>query len=270
MAVEAQLEVLVRNPILAVLIVIVTGVPVAVAFAQQGTNTVDISTVQAFKAANTSYGKAVDAFTKHNYEKATRELEASLQKVPEFSDAHLLMAKISYMQKDFQKALQEIEKAKSGFASTTLLVVRLRYERIDDLQKRRSLKQETVNTLRAEYTRSPSNDLLAKVQQAEQVLDDIDRQLFEPPPQPESIPAEYYFLHGNVLLRLQKLTEAVAQYEQALKIAPTYADAANNLAGLYYGARMYAKALEVLEAAEAKGITVNTELKKAVQEGLKR
>jgi Tfp pilus assembly protein PilF len=259
-----------RAKVLSVAMLVLAGC----VYAQQASNTVDVSTMQAFKAANASFNQAVEAYNKHDYDKAQKELEASLAKMPEFSDAHLMMAKILYIKKSYPEALERVERAKKGYETTALLLVRLRYERVDDLQKRKELQQQAANSLsqalggslpdedRQKYERS--------LESANRTIEDIDRQLVEPPPQPGSIPAEYFFFHGNVLMRMQKPAEAAAQYEEALKINPAYADAATNLASLYYSARMYAKALEVLERSESKGAAVNAELKTAVQKALAR
>jgi tetratricopeptide (TPR) repeat protein len=67
---------------------------------------------------------------------------------------------------------------------------------------------------------------------------------------------------------MQKFPEAIAKYDDALRIDPGYADAANNLASLYYSAKQYQKAAEVLSRVEAKGATVNPELKKAIADAL--
>lgn len=92
----------------------------------------------------------------------------------------------------------------------------------------------------------------------------LERLLSAPAQSVAGIPADYHFFHGNILLRLNRLDEAVARCRQALDANPAHADASNNLASIYLSARQPKAALEVLERAGAAGATVNPELRQAV------
>ncbi|HSN68674.1 MAG TPA: tetratricopeptide repeat protein, partial [Thermoanaerobaculia bacterium] len=97
----------------------------------------------------------------------------------------------------------------------------------------------------------------------------IERELSELGPlDPAVIPAPMYFIHGNILLRLGKPKLAVDQYQEALRIDPKYGDAANNLASLYYDAKLYQRAREVIDRIESNGGAVTPALKAAVMEKL--
>jgi tetratricopeptide (TPR) repeat protein len=92
----------------------------------------------------------------------------------------------------------------------------------------------------------------------------IRSKLTEPLPPSESIPAGYFYFHGNAFFKLKKYPEAYAQYIKAIKIDPNHGNAYNNLANLYYMTKQHQKALDCLNKAEANGVKINPELKKAI------
>ena len=244
---------------------------------QSASNTADVQTLQRYKEVNPKVVKARDLVSKREFEKAKKEIAIVMEKVPDHHEAHFLMAKVLYGEKNYAEALASMERAEKSFESVARLMSEMQDDRRAELQKRRTEVQIGLNNLRGQMPATPSDvnfsqsaGLQSQIARSEQMLNDIDRELnMNPMGAIEAKePPEYAFFHGNILLRLQKYTEAVAEYEQALTADPQYADAANNLASLYYSAKQYPKALEVLNRVEAKGATVNPELKKAIQEAM--
>lgn len=82
--------------------------------------------------------------------------------------------------------------------------------------------------------------------------------------------AEYFLVHGDVLVGLKRWNDAVMQYHEALRLKPGYGEAANALARVFYLSRRYEQAKVVLRKAEAAGAKVDTELRKAIEEKLAR
>ena len=78
------------------------------------------------------------------------------------------------------------------------------------------------------------------------------------------VPAEWSYIHGNLLFRQKKYEEALAQYYKTIASDPQQGQALNNIANIYFMARQYDKALEYIEKAEASGAKVNPNFKKAV------
>ncbi len=85
-----------------------------------------------------------------------------------------------------------------------------------------------------------------------------------------AIPAEYSYLHGNLLIRLKRFAEALPQFEKAVVADPKHGKALNNIASLHFMAGQYAEALEYIERAEAVGTKVDPDFKKAVLKALGR
>ncbi len=79
-----------------------------------------------------------------------------------------------------------------------------------------------------------------------------------------ALPAEYHFVHGDILARLQRLDEAQGFYQAALLADPRHADAYAKLIGICLARGDTAGARKYLRQAEGNGVTVNEKLKEAV------
>lgn len=224
-----------------------------------------------YRDANIVIVRARDAFAKKNYDLARKEASAILAKLPEFAEANFMMAKLTYMEKDYPAALGYIEKAEATHLATLQLGQRMAGDRETSLRRRRDEQVGAVADLRGQLAVERDDQrrliLQTNIERGERIVADIDRILNDPAAATagaDAIPAEYAFIHGNIFLRMGRADDAATQYIEALKLDPGYANAANNLASLYYSAKQYDKALEVLQGVESRGIGVNPELKQAV------
>ncbi len=236
--------------------------------AQSEYQNVDAQLVRRYRDAEVSYGKARALFDKKDFQGARKELGVCLGFIPAHANAHLLMAKLLYTEKDYAQALTEVERAKAGHEATATILARMDEDRMSELRRRAKETADSIATLRQRQGSQVSAELQQQIIAEEARKQEIDRILNAQRPDPKGIPAEYFFFHGNVLLRLKRPAEAVTQYEEALKINPAYGEAANNLAALHYSARQYEKAREAATKAEGNGVVVNPELKKAIESAL--
>lgn len=254
-------------------IALVLGAPAALAQSpgQSEVKTADAQVARSWRDAAVKLEKARAAFEKKDYEKARTEAKAALDLAPSMPDAHLLVAKVAYLGKDYPVALEEVVAAKDGFEKSAAMRTRMQDDRVDGYRRKAREKQDSINELRIRMSQVPSDQqqqIQIQVTQLESDKLDLEKLIQEAPAVDAPVPAEYFFLHGNVLLRTKRYDEAVVQYDEALKRNPAYADAANNLASLWYSARQYGKAKAVVEKAEAAGAVLNPELKKAIEDGL--
>jgi len=257
--------------LLAVALTVTVAMTGRQSFGQDQYRHTDAQSVRDFRDGNIAYEKAKVLYGKKDLPGARKELLAALRLAPRHSDAHLLMAKILYSEKDYTQALTEVVAAKDGFEANVAFMEQMQQERMNHLLRLSREKEETIASLNVQLSQTSPEGRFAienQIAEATRKKADIDRQRERPPDLGREIPAEYFFIHGNILLRTQKYPEAAAQYDEALKRKPDYGDAANNLASLYYSARQYDKALAVVEKAEKNGATVNPELKKAIQNDL--
>lgn len=238
--------------------------------AQSEYQNTDAQLVRRYRDAEVAYGNARTRFDKKDFKGARKELDACIGLIPAHAEAHLLTAKVLYIEKDYAQALTEVERAKAGHLSTAAIMAKMQEDRLSELRKRAQESSDRVAALRQAQGSTVSAAMQAQITDEEAQKQEIDRILNAQRPDPKQIPAGYFFFHGNVLLRLQRNAEAVAQYEEALKINPAYGEAANNLAALYFSARQYEKAREVATTAESNGVVVNPELKKAIESALQQ
>lgn len=224
------------------------------------------------KVARMNYNKALKYFNKKEYAKAQTALEACLQKMPTYSEAHFLLAKSLYALQAYPEALTEIEQAKATHAESADRLVAMQENRRDDLRRRQRVQDQLISEQKQQLGRTtdPSARVMleGQISNLERVKNDMERELNEFPPIARGMSADYFFFHGNILLRLQRLDEAVTQYRKALELQPVYPEASNNLASLYYSAKRADLARQVIDEAEAAGVTVNPELKQAVLKAL--
>ena len=241
--------------------------PARTSSAQSEHQTLDAQLVRRYRDAEVVYAKAREHFDRKDFERTREAIGACLGLVPAHANAHLLLAKVLYVGKDFAGALEEVLRAKSGHETTATLVSRMQEERMSGLRGRLAEKDDALSDLKARAAQSPgaAQALQQQILQVEGEKAEINRILNAQRPDPSAIPAEYSFFHGNVLLRLQRPAEAVIQYELALKANPGYGEAANNLAALHYSARRYDEAAGVVKEAEGRGVVINPELKKAIE-----
>lgn len=238
--------------------------------AQSEYQNLDAQLVRRYRDAEVAYGKARTRFDKKDFKGARKELDACLELIPAHAEAHLLTAKVLYIEKDYAQALTEVERAKAGHVSTAAIMAKMQEDRLSELRKRAQETSDSVAALRQVQGSNVSAALQAQIADEDAKKQEIDRILNAQRPDPKQIPAGYFFFHGNVLLRLQRTAEAVAQYEEALRINPAYGEAANNLAALFFSARQYEKASAVATTAEGNGVVVNPELKKAIESALQQ
>jgi tetratricopeptide (TPR) repeat protein len=224
--------------------------------------------MEKYKHATALYNAALKYFAKDDYEHTRKKLEKCLEMMPEYTQAHFLMAKAWYAEMRYDLALDSMEKAVASWETMANMAAHYR-EQID--AERRSTKeslQSQIDELGGQLSRPISDSERMRIEnqitELRQRIDEIDRRLMEFMERRDQMPADYCLIHGNILLRLQRYNEAAAQFLQALKIDPGHSAATNNLASLLFQAGNHAKALEVIEQGEANGATVNPELRKAI------
>ena len=234
--------------------------------AQSEHQNVDVQLVRQYRDATADYGKARESFDRKDFEGTRKELGVCFQRIPAYPDAHFLLAKVFYIEKDYAQALNEVELAKAGHQTLAMLMASVQEDRLSEMRAR--IRENNDLAANPQVTYRPGAGRAASWYEPEGR--EIERILSARRSDPNELPAEYSFFHGNVLLRLGRSAEAAAQYEEALKTRADYSEAANNLAALYLGERQNEKALAVVSKAEASGATIGAELKRAIETGLRQ
>ncbi len=257
-----------RAPVVFVIACAVAAIGFAQSIGNQGYSTADVQSIKRMKDVNPQMVKARDLVSQHKFAEAEKVLAEVLGKVPGMSEAHFLMAKVHYGEKRWPEALASMEKAEQTLGQMGAMMTKMNEDKRRALTERRRAQEAVIADLKGRRQPLPL-ELQTQLDRAEQLRGEIDRSLNElNEPMKSNVPPEYPFFHGNIFLRMQRFSEAIAKYDEALRIDPGYADAANNLASVYYAAKQYQKAAEVLSRVEARGATVNPELKKAITDAL--
>ncbi len=233
--------------------------------------------LQRFKVADKFFEKGKQFFLERSYKKAEKELNKCLEKMPEHADAYLFLSQISYFQGDLDQAENFIKKAKENYKYIIELKMNREQLFILRLQERKREVMQTIEALKQKLSqttdRNAQEKIKAEIGRMEGLIGSIDSQMSRPTPtlqKEEGIPADYFYIHGNIFFKQKKFQEAHEQYQRAVEIDPGHGNAYNNLANLYYMANEYQKALDCLNLAEKNGVKINPEFKKAILKGLKK
>jgi tetratricopeptide (TPR) repeat protein len=122
-------------------------------------------------------------------------------------------------------------------------------------------KQELQNIL-------PTITNKEEIEKTKTKIEIINSRMTEPLPLVAEMSADYYYFTGNIFMKMKKYNDAHANYLEALKLNPLHGNASNNLASLYFMIKKYQQALDYLTQAEANGVKINPEFKKAILKAL--
>lgn len=222
-----------------------------------------------YREALPHYDKAVKAFSRNDHEAARRELDKAIAAMPQYSYAHLLMAKTWYLSRRYDEALPAIERAETAWREFAGIAADAKSEKGEALLRRRRALQDQINTLQEDFRQALRQDQRDRLQNyiitLQHQIDEIDRdQVSQTPTETAALPSEYSFVHGNILLRMNRLIDAEPQYLRAIEVNPKYGEAFNNLASLYFQAGRLEEARSVLAQARGRGLPINLDLERAV------
>jgi len=227
--------------------------------AQKDFNQSEKATIEKFKRAKAHCVKGTDYLHKGKLEKAQKEADACLEVYPGFADAHLLRALLQYQQGNFELALKEVETAKSDFGGISEFYA-ISYQ--EHFVRLREQRQQTA--ARLEELRLGGGDRIL-IHDAEHSLWVKDEELRKWKADAAiQMPAEYHFVHGNILFKMKRISEAQKYYLEAVQTDPRYANAYTNLIGICLARGDAADALKYLQQAEGNSVALSEKLKKAV------
>ena len=232
----------------------------------------DQNTFQKFKQAKRMYVKGEQLYLKEKLAKAEEALEKCVEVFPKYSEAYFILSQVNYKQKEYAVALDYLLSAKAHFKYMSNLRVSTQMEYITTLQERRQKLKEVMRELQEKLSRATDDASRSRLESAlgltKGQLSQIENRLHSPIPNIENPPAAYFYVHGNILLKMKRYQEAHKQYLQTIKVDPKHGKALNNISTLYFMAKNFQKAKEYMERAEANGTAVNEKYKKALLKAL--
>ncbi len=256
-----------ENRLVALAAVLALVLPLA---AQKDFSQSEKETLAKYKQAKACFLKGGEYLKKGKLDKAQKEAEASLAILPRYADARLLLAELAYQRGEYDGALRDIETAKNDFVTVKELYEFSYQDYLERLRKQRDDLEAYIQDMSAgasdKGSSSGRNPALTAISKARQDIAMIDNKLHEPIPQTLGLPAEFHYIHGNILFKLKRYGEAQTFYQEAVQADPRHANATNNLISILFARGDTAGALKYLEQAEANGVAVNEKLKKAILE----
>ncbi len=227
-----------------------------------------------YKISIKSFEKGKRYYSRKNYKRAEKEMKKCLKIFPKHNNAHFFLSIILLEKGDSSQAMKHIEEAKANFEFMNKMFAfayeeyqsKLRTQK-DDLKSR---LQNFKSQLSVAQSAEDRREYERRISSLENEISIINSRLTEPLAITDEIPADYFFIHGNILFKLKKFEESQKQYLLAIKANPGHGDAYNNLANLYYMAKHYQEALDCLNLAEANGAKINPKFKKALLKAVKK
>jgi Tfp pilus assembly protein PilF len=210
-------------------------------FAQEDFTREEYKLFQKYQAANTRFEKGKKEFGKGKLDKAEKEFSESLKIMPEHADSYFMLAQIAYKKGDLELARSRLETAKENYHFILQMKMNMDQVRILKMQEARE---------------SGRYD--------EKYTDVIDQRLSRPVAAEETVPADYHYIHGNILFKLREFQQAHDMYLQAVTVEPKHKDAYNNLINIYLMSKQYQKGMDYLKIAEENEVKINEKLKEAL------
>lgn len=219
------------------------------------------------------FEKGRSCFGQENYKKALDYFEKCIKQLPFHADAYFYSSRIQYKLMKYPKALNLIEKAKSDFKKFATLKSESQDEYYDRLRERKQqleshlvdLKAKKADSLQTTYKTPLESTIDTMTNNLSQVQDLLRNRK----PKVLKTPANYYYINGNIYLKLKKYSEAYDQFLKAIKTDPEHGEAYNNLATISFMAKKYKEALYFLNMAESKKLKINKKLKETIMNSLK-
>jgi tetratricopeptide (TPR) repeat protein len=215
--------------------------------------------IRKYKSADKYFKRAKSKFHKGHHIKAEKDLEKCINIFPMHANGEYYLSLISYKKKDYNRALNHIEKAKANALHLKKLSEQFAQERRVKLKEyQKDLKDGKYVSHFGENNPClvPLGEYFSRVKAT-----DVELLLGTPEKSKSTIPANYFFIHGNIFYKLGRYKEALNQYIEVIKRNPRHAETYNNLANLCYLARQNKKALYFLNLAEACGFDVDPQFK---------
>lgn len=221
--------------------------------------------IKEYKSAEIYLQKGIKSFHKGNLKDAEKQFLKSLDKFPQHAEAHFFLSQIAYQKGELAKALIRIEKAKQNSDAMAKILLKAEMEGESQRRAQRLELGRQMGDLMTQWELQDARCVLtAALNAARGELNALDAQEIISVAPSSAIPANYFYLHGNILFRMKDYDNARKQYLAAIQINPKHGEAYNNLANLYYMSRRYDEALDCLSQSVSSGVKINEDLKGAI------
>jgi tetratricopeptide (TPR) repeat protein len=257
-----------------ILTIILIGCAVPAAAGQQFDQK-DLAVIQKYRAAAPDLEKGQEFLVKGKLDQAEKRLVKALETLPVHATAAYFLADCYYKQGRVDLGLEMIEKAEANFANLGRVLYRWQMTQVNQFSERKSQLDDQLRSLQSQLSQAKSDterlslqNQISAVQSSQNSSDQRNKEgkLSEN----YAVPADYFYLHGNMLFKQKQYQAALDQYLKAVEADPKHGNSYNNIANLYYMGKQYEKAQEYLDKAEANGAKINPAFKEALAKALKK
>ena len=227
----------------------------------------EVVSIDRFPLANKHYQKGKSAFANHSYRKAEKELDKCIELFPAHAQAHLLAAQLYYQQSRYEMAERHILAAKANYGKLLDILTDMRMYRSNRQKAERIMLRSALQQMESSYDQYDCKKGISRMMSSVQnQMDSIDSGELQKTASKRQIPADYWYIHGNILYKNKRFQEAIEQYNQTLEIAPYHSGALNNLCALYYITGQYSKAWQSIQNGKFGGASINEKLEASIRE----
>jgi hydroxyacylglutathione hydrolase len=225
----------------------------------------EAASVDKFVQANKYFKAASQAFLKGNYKKAERGVKQCLSVFDRHAHGHFLMSQLLYRQGHFPEALEHIKGAEADFVFLREWSARFQKGQSNKQKAERMMLRSALQELEASFEQYDcTRGISQAISATQKEIGRFDSRDISSANKRAAVPAEYAYLHGNILFKLKKYDLARVQYLKAVNTNPRHANGYNNLVNLLYLAGEYRLALDYAKQAVDAGVIINPDLQKAV------
>lgn len=194
--------------------------------------------------------------------RASEQFEKALAIVPEFPEAYMGLGHIALVRRDYAAALGAYTRARDAYARIGQQIFDHQLQQKGqaglEIQSRRD---DIVNLTKILQGGAALESRVRDIEREINYFDRLDVPREDKRAEP---PANVFFFRGNALFHLDRVDEAVVDWEEASRRAPEFGPVYNNLALAYWRLGNRAEAQAALARAEALGVAVHPELKDLV------
>lgn len=224
--------------------------------------------IHKYKLANESFNVCKKHLLKGNLSKAEKGLLKCQDIMPGHVGSLFYLSFVCYKKKEYNRAIEYIRRAKAGYKVIARKVAGIQKHNAHKAKKQQNVLREALDS----YMGYESFDGACAVTPIlREMRGEVARLEISSTSRGTSasdskdpVPAEYYYIHGNILFRLKRYALARNQYLETLKRNRVHRNAYNNLVNLYYVTRKLKKSLFYLDMADKNGVQVDRRLKQAV------
>lgn len=252
----------VRLPMMAFLVLLAAGI--CRGQADILTRMDEESFIQKYRSADKLFSeKCVKHLLKGNLAKARKGLQMCQDIMPGHVNSLFYLSQGLYQDGDYNGALTLIQQAEKNYQIVGSRILSIHRHNAEKYRARKKEIREVIDSFRG-FERLEgacgTNSVIGKLSVEMQGIEgkEPSARMLE---SLEQVPAEFLYIHGNILFKLKRFPEARDRYLDAIHTNPRHEKTYNNLAALYFMGKNYKAVLDVLELADKNGVKINTQLK---------